>query len=315
MDTKRIVADSILAAVGDAIVATDREGIIQTWNGGAERMFGFPAEEAIGQSLDLIIPQQLRARHWEGFSRVMETGASRYGEGDLLAVPGLRKDGQRISVEFTIVPLKDGTGKITGLAAVIRAVTVRFNEIKALKQKLAQASRSGQGQGDQLMSAEDMAQPFFTVGHSTRSISEFVELLRASQIRCVVDVRTVPRSRTNPQFNRDTLPDTLAAHQIDYEHIAELGGLRGTAALGRAIPERILGERELPQLCRPCPHARISRRLGSPARARDRAARGHHVRGGGVVALPPPHHHGLSAGRRRNGVPYPRPRQRSMRPG
>jgi PAS domain S-box-containing protein len=146
MDTKRIVADSILAAVGDAIVATDREGIIQTWNGGAERMFGFPAEEAIGQSLDLIIPQQLRARHWEGFSRVMETGASRYGEGDLLAVPGLRKDGQRISVEFTIVPLKDGTGKITGLAAVMRDVTVRFNEIKALKQKLAQASRPGQGQ-------------------------------------------------------------------------------------------------------------------------------------------------------------------------
>jgi PAS domain S-box-containing protein len=146
MDTKRIVADSILAAVGDAIVATDREGIIQTWNPGAERMFGFPAEEAIGQSLDLIIPQQLRARHWEGFSRVMETGASRYGEGDLLAVPGLRKDGQRISVEFTIVPLKDGTGKITGLAAVMRDVTVRFNEIKALKQKLAQASRPGQGQ-------------------------------------------------------------------------------------------------------------------------------------------------------------------------
>jgi PAS domain S-box-containing protein len=146
MDTKRIVADSILAAVGDAIVATDREGIIQTWNPGAERMFGFPAEEAIGQSLDLIIPQQLRARHWEGFSRVMETGASRYGEGDLLAVPGLRKDGQRISVEFTIVPLTNGTGKMTGLAAVMRDVSVRFNEIKALKQKLAQASRPGQGQ-------------------------------------------------------------------------------------------------------------------------------------------------------------------------
>jgi hypothetical protein len=95
---------------------------------------------------DSIIPQQLRARHWEGFSRVMETGASRYGEGDLLAVPGLRKDGQRISVEFTIVPLRNETGTITGLAAVMRDVTVRFNEIKALKQKLAQASRSGQGQ-------------------------------------------------------------------------------------------------------------------------------------------------------------------------
>jgi PAS domain S-box-containing protein len=146
MDTKRIVADSILGAAADAIVATDRMGIIQTWNPGAERIFGFPAEEAIGQSLDLIIPEQLRARHWEGFNRVMETGASRYGEGDLLAVPGLRKDGQRISVEFTIVTLRNETGTITGLAAVMRDVTVRFNEIKALKQKLAQASRSGQGQ-------------------------------------------------------------------------------------------------------------------------------------------------------------------------
>lgn len=141
-----MVADSIVATAGDAVVATDRNGIIQIWNPGAERIFGFPAAEAIGQSLDLIIPEPLRARHWEGFNRVMEAGASRYGDGDLLSVPGLRKDGQRISVEFTIVTLKDETGTITGLAAVMRDVTVRFNEIKALKQKLAQASRTDQGQ-------------------------------------------------------------------------------------------------------------------------------------------------------------------------
>jgi uncharacterized protein (DUF488 family) len=72
-----------------------------------------------------------------------------------------------------------------------------------------------------------MANPFFTIGHSTRSIQEFTDLLRAEQVGLVVDVRTVPRSRTNPQFNRDTLPDSLAAHQIGYEHIAALGGLRG----------------------------------------------------------------------------------------
>lgn len=146
VELQRVVADSILAAAGDAVVATDRDGIIQVWNPGAERIFGYSAREAIGHSLDLIIPERLRARHWEGFSRVMETGASRYGEGNLLSVPGLRKDGERISVEFTIVPLKDETGTITGLAAVMRDVTVRFNEIKALKQKLAEASRSGQGQ-------------------------------------------------------------------------------------------------------------------------------------------------------------------------
>lgn len=72
-----------------------------------------------------------------------------------------------------------------------------------------------------------MANPFFTIGHSTRPISEFVDLLLGEQVRLVVDVRTVPRSRTNPQFNRDALPDSLAAHGIGYEHIADLGGLRG----------------------------------------------------------------------------------------
>jgi len=72
-----------------------------------------------------------------------------------------------------------------------------------------------------------MSLPFYTIGHSTRTIEEFVELLRESSVRIVVDVRTVPRSRTNPQYNRDALPDTLVQFQIGYEHIAALGGLRG----------------------------------------------------------------------------------------
>lgn len=71
-----------------------------------------------------------------------------------------------------------------------------------------------------------MAHPFFTIGHSTRTVEEFVDLLERAQIACVVDVRTVPRSRTNPQYNRDALPETLAHFQIAYEHIAALGGLR-----------------------------------------------------------------------------------------
>ncbi len=71
-----------------------------------------------------------------------------------------------------------------------------------------------------------MALTFFTIGHSTRSIGEFIELLAASEIGLVVDVRTVPRSRTNPQYNREALPASLSGSQIAYEHIAELGGLR-----------------------------------------------------------------------------------------
>ena len=72
-----------------------------------------------------------------------------------------------------------------------------------------------------------MSNPFFTIGHSTRPIDEFVALLTTAEVRLVVDVRTVPRSRTNPQFNREVLPASLAAHGIAYEHLAALGGLRG----------------------------------------------------------------------------------------
>ena len=140
---ERTVAASILAAAADAIVATDREGIIRNWNPGAERIFGFSADEAVGQSLDIIIPEALRARHWEGYRRVIATGTSRYGEGDLLSVPGLSRNGERISVEFTIVPLRDEDGGIAGMAAVMRDVTKRFNELKALKQKLEVKKRAG----------------------------------------------------------------------------------------------------------------------------------------------------------------------------
>ena len=72
-----------------------------------------------------------------------------------------------------------------------------------------------------------MKNPFFTIGHSTRTVSEFVDLLRPQEVGLVVDVRTVPRSRTNPQFNRDTFPESLAQFQIGYEHVPQLGGLRG----------------------------------------------------------------------------------------
>jgi PAS domain S-box-containing protein len=139
MQLARTVADSILGARGDAVVATDREGIISFWNPGAERIFGYTQHEALGQSLDLIIPERLRARHWEGFRQVMETGQSRYGEGDLLSVPSVRKDGQRISVEFTIVPMKDEADRMVGMVAVMRDVTQRFAEMKALRQKLQQS--------------------------------------------------------------------------------------------------------------------------------------------------------------------------------
>src|SRR5437868_6111110 len=75
-----------------------------------------------------------------------------------------------------------------------------------------------------------MAEPFFTIGHSTRAIDEFASLLKANGVVRVVDVRTVPRSRTNPQYNREALPASLAPHGLAYEHVAALGGLRGRKA-------------------------------------------------------------------------------------
>jgi len=137
---RAIVGEAILSSLSDAIVAADTDGRIVLWNPGAERIFGFPAQDAIGRSLDIIIPERLRAQHWEGYERVMSGGQSRYGSGDILAVPALTRDGRRISIEFTIAALHDRAGKLTGIAAVIRDVTQRFEEVRALKRALAERS-------------------------------------------------------------------------------------------------------------------------------------------------------------------------------
>jgi PAS domain S-box-containing protein len=132
---------AILEGESDAIIGSDRDGMIAFWNQGAQRVFGYSAAEAVGQSLDIIIPERLRDAHWKGYSEVMGTGRSRYGSGDLLTVPGIRKDGQRISLEFTIVPLSDAEGHMAGMAAILRDVTARFEELKTLRRRLAEVNR------------------------------------------------------------------------------------------------------------------------------------------------------------------------------
>ena len=121
----------------DAILYADAEGTIGFWNKSAERVFGFSAAEALGKSLDIIIPESLRKRHWTGYRETVRTGTSRYGAGDVLAVPALRKDGTRISVAFTILPFRDTAGRTLGMAAMLRDVTKRFEEIKRLRAALA----------------------------------------------------------------------------------------------------------------------------------------------------------------------------------
>ena len=140
-DRHDILTEAVLSTAADAIVAADRDGKIFFWNPGAERVFGFSSADAVGRSLDIIIPEQLRKRHWDGYREVMTSGESRYGHGDLLAVPALTKAGNRISVEFTIVPLRGETGDLIGLAAIMRDVTKRFEEMRKLRRRRADNSK------------------------------------------------------------------------------------------------------------------------------------------------------------------------------
>jgi len=131
------LSEQILSLAPDAIMFADREGTIRLWNQGAERIFGCSAEQAIGQSLDLIIPEKLRERHWEGYHKTMATGETRYGT-EMLAVPALHQNGSRMSTEFSIVLLQDDDGKPLGVAAIMRDITERRNQEKELRDRLSE---------------------------------------------------------------------------------------------------------------------------------------------------------------------------------
>lgn len=132
---------NIVQQAPDAILFSDRDGIIRLWNRGCELVFGFTEAEALGQSLDIIIPEKLRARHWEGYFKVMKTGKSGYGT-KLLSVPALHKDGHQISCAFSIVMLKDEQGQPCGVASIMRDVSDAWAREKALKEKIAQLEES-----------------------------------------------------------------------------------------------------------------------------------------------------------------------------
>lgn len=144
MDRKAVLEQAVLSTKSDAIIAADEEGTIFFWNPGAERIFGYTSADAVGRSLDIIIPDRLRHRHWDGYRQVMKSGESRYGRGDVLAVPGTTKDGNQISLEFTIILLRNQIGELIGFAAIMRDVTKRFEELRALKQKLIESTEVAQ---------------------------------------------------------------------------------------------------------------------------------------------------------------------------
>jgi len=129
------LAEQIVSENSDAIMFADHMGNIRLWNKGAEVMFGYSAAEAEGQSLDLIIPENLRGRHWEGYHKVMASGETRYGT-ELLSAPGICKDGTRLSLEFSMVIVRSQDGAVLGTGAIIRDITARWQKEKALKERL-----------------------------------------------------------------------------------------------------------------------------------------------------------------------------------
>jgi PAS domain S-box-containing protein len=133
--SRTIDLERLVQAAGDAIIAADPGGRIVSWNPAAERIFGFTAQEALGQTLDLIIPERFRARHWDGYNQVMRTGQTKYGT-EVLRVPARHKDGRPLSIAFTVALLSREDGETEAIAAIVRDETSRWNEERSLRERL-----------------------------------------------------------------------------------------------------------------------------------------------------------------------------------
>ncbi len=136
MVNREFDAEQFVAAAGDAIIAADAEGLIVFWNAAAERIFGYTKSEALHNPLDLIIPERLRNRHWEGYRKVMQSGRTRYGS-EVLRVPAVHKDGRDLSIAFTVTLILAPDGHVRSVVAIIRDETKRWQEERALRQRLA----------------------------------------------------------------------------------------------------------------------------------------------------------------------------------
>ncbi|SFQ31545.1 PAS domain S-box protein [Variovorax sp. 770b2] len=137
MSSSTVDLNQLVAGAGDAIMVCDAEGAITLWNKAAERIFGFTEAEALGQSLDIIIPMRQRQRHWDGYHKTMETAVTRYGA-DVLRVPALHKDGHTLSIAFTVSMLFAQDQQVSGIVAIVRDETARFAEERKLRARLVE---------------------------------------------------------------------------------------------------------------------------------------------------------------------------------
>ena len=128
---------ALVAAMADAVMVCNAQGAITLWNPAAQRMFGFTEADALGQSLDIIIPQRQQQRHWDGYHKTMASGVTKYGS-DLLKVPALHKDGHTLSIAFTVSLLHAPDGSVSGIAAVVRDESARFAQDRETRKRITE---------------------------------------------------------------------------------------------------------------------------------------------------------------------------------
>ena len=136
LDLFQAIADQ----ASDAIISADRDGAIRGWNRGAETIFGYSAAEAVGKSLDVIIPERLRSAHWEGFRRAMDTGRTKLG-GRILTTRSVHKDGRKLYVDLSFGLVRDRSGAVTGAFAIGRDCTARYLSDSALRARISELEK------------------------------------------------------------------------------------------------------------------------------------------------------------------------------
>ena len=122
-----IELQQLVEASGDTVIASDADGVITMWNPAAERIFGFTESETLGQSLDLIIPENQRKSHWAGYHKTLQTGQTRYAT-DVLRVQSIHKEGRCLYIAFTVALIYSGETRVTGIVAVIRDESACLND-------------------------------------------------------------------------------------------------------------------------------------------------------------------------------------------
>lgn len=168
--------EAIVEQVADGIIFADRRGTIRRWNAGAEAIFGYAADEVVGQSLNVIIPERLRSAHWTAFDRAVETGQTRYGR-QAMTTRSVHKNGSKLYVDLSFALVKDNAGEVLGSVAMARDITRRYLEENVLRRRVAEL----EGQLKTLSATSESKTPPWRVANVGPAMTTF-----GSNIRCAL---------------------------------------------------------------------------------------------------------------------------------